>query len=200
VHRRRSTRSSSSNSASARSYPHRSQRRDVFVFESAARRLPQKSPTCKRGECGWHQCGAELVRQRWHARRRGILLQDAHAADGTSLVSRKHSPASARAPDRLLTIGNRCGHACGMPLVWNRQARARGIRPPLCFAPHHCSGRHPHSHRLRSGLLEEPHAVPQPAGAMRSGTHIPRPDRVGVLKRALPSGSSAVGEIERLYF
>ena len=43
-----------------------------------------------------------MVRRRWHARRRGILLQDASLADGASLVSRKHSPASARVPDRLL--------------------------------------------------------------------------------------------------
>ncbi len=41
---------------------------------------------------------------REHARRRGILLQGACSANWASLVSRKDSPASARAPDQPLLI------------------------------------------------------------------------------------------------
>ena len=47
---------------------------------------------------------------------------------GELLVSRKDSPASARAPDRLLTIKNRFDHPCSLPPVRKPQARARGIR------------------------------------------------------------------------
>ena len=41
---------------------------------------------------------------------------------GELLVSRKDSPASARAPDRLLTIGNRFDHPCSLPPVRKPEA------------------------------------------------------------------------------
>ena len=72
---------------------------------------------------------------------------------GELLVSRKDSPASARAPDRLLTIKNRFDHPCGVPSVRKPQSQARGICPPPQPAPYHAHGRHPHTHRSRSGLL-----------------------------------------------
>ena len=57
---------------------------------------------------------------------------------GELLVSRKDSPASARAPDRLLTIKNRFDHPCGVPPVRKPQSQSRGMR----VAPRPTGGGH----------------------------------------------------------
>ena len=75
---------------------------------------------------------------REHARRRGILLQGACSANWASLVSRKDSPASARAPDQPLLIkaprrepGGTAGHwaipASGSPQTAHHQPAQSAI-------------------------------------------------------------------------
>ena len=66
------------------------------------------------------------------------MLQDARLADWALFVSRKDAPASARASDRLLTIGRRVEYPCGVPPVRKSSAQARVMRVAPRPAPHRC--------------------------------------------------------------
>ena len=82
------------------------------------------------GNTGVIDAVPEWFADRRHARHRGILLQDASLAEVASLVSRKDSPASACATDRLLTIGSVCGRclSSGSP---KRKRGECGSQPAL---------------------------------------------------------------------
>ena len=101
------------------------------IHSPGTARKPQSRARGMRG----HRCAAGVVRRRWHARRRGILLQDAHLADRASLVSRKDSPAAARAPDRLLTTG--CRQEAPIASAGNAGAsmRCRSGSPAVACSP-----------------------------------------------------------------
>ena len=70
--------------------------------------------------------GAGLVHRRGHARRRGILLQDARVADWEIARESQRFPGVCACHPRLLTIGNRVGHrGCCFPS--GSPKRERGV-------------------------------------------------------------------------